>query len=106
MSIRDGIRNGALAIAGTAYTVYDIASTTAETANEKGAAMGVAQAGKTTAKHATAMLWFAVGSAIAVTALTGGLAGPFAAAALGAVIATGGTIMTHQAIDEATPDLL
>jgi len=94
-----------LAVAGTAYAAYDIASKTEETAREQGALMGAAQMGKTSAKHATAVLWFAAGGAIALTLVTGGAAAPLAAAVIGAAFATAGTVATHQLIDDVTPGL-
>uniref|UniRef100_UPI001C30F296 RHS repeat-associated core domain-containing protein n=1 Tax=Cohnella sp. GbtcB17 TaxID=2824762 RepID=UPI001C30F296 len=95
----------ALEVAGIAYAAYDITTKTAETTREKGALMGAAQAGKTTAKHATAALWFAAGGALALTLVTGGVAAPLAAAAVGALFAAGGTYATHSLIDTYTPDL-
>jgi len=91
---------------GTALAVADITLKTIKSTEEEGALMGVAQAGKTPVKHATAMLWFAIGAAVAVTAFTGGLAAPLAAAALGTQVATGGTYATHNMIDQSTPHLL
>jgi RHS repeat-associated protein len=96
----------ALLVAGLAYAIYDTATKTARTTQEKGPLMGTAQAGKTAAKHATAMLWFAVGATVALTIASGGAASPLAAAAIGTAIAAGGTMITQDAIDEATPDLL
>ena len=84
--------------AAVAYAAYDISTKTEQTTREKGAVMGVAQFGKTTAKHATAMLWFAVGATVAVSIASGGAASPLAAAAIGALIVTAGTTATHSAI--------
>lgn len=95
----------ALEVAGAAYAAYDIATKTEKTTREKGALMGVAQAGKTSAKHASAALWFAAGGAIALTLVTGGAAAPLAAAAVGALFTAAGTIATHSLIDEYTPGL-
>jgi hypothetical protein len=95
----------ALAVAGAVYAAYDISKKTDQTTREKGALMGVAQFGKTSAKHATAVLWFAIGASVALTLASGGTAAPLAAAAIGALVATAGTAATHNAIDQATPDL-
>jgi len=91
--------------AAIAYMAYDISNKTAQTTREKGAAMGAAQFAKTSAKHATAILWFAAGAAVALAIASGGAATPLAAAAIGALVTTVGVTATHQAIDDLTPDL-
>jgi len=95
----------ALAVAGAAYAAYDISTKTAQTTREKGALMGAAQFGKTSAKHATAMLWFAFGATIALSIASGGAATPLAAAAIGTLITAYGMTITHKAIDDLTPGL-
>ena len=94
-----------LSAAGTAYAVYDISNKTAQTTAEKGELMGAAQFGKTSAKHATAVLWFAAGAAIGLALVSAGAATPLAAAAVAALITTVGTASTHAAIDDFTPGL-
>jgi RHS repeat-associated protein len=95
----------ALAVAALVYAAYDIQNKAVQTTRDKGALMGAAQVGKTTTKHATAALWFAVGLSVTATILTLGTAGPFVAVAAGAFIAAAGTEMTHNVIDEMTPGL-
>lgn len=91
--------------AGGGYALYDISSKSVDTAREQGALMGVAQAGKTAAQHASAGLWFAFGASIALTLATGGLASPLLACTAGALITTGGIYMTNRAIEDATQGL-
>jgi hypothetical protein len=95
----------AIAAAALIYATYDISNKTEKTTREKGVAMGLAQMGKTTAKHATAALWFAFGASIALSLVTAGAATPVAAAALSAILITTGTAATHEYIDAITPGL-
>jgi RHS repeat-associated protein len=95
----------AIAVAALIYATYDISNKTEKTTREKGVAMGLAQMGKTTAKHATAALWFAFGASIALSLVTAGAATPLAASALAAILITTGTAATHQYIDAITPGL-
>ncbi len=95
----------AMVLLAAVYAAHDISTKTEQTTREKGGFMGAAQFGKTSAKHATALLWFAVGSMVALTIFSGGGASPLAAAAIGALVTTAGTEMTHEAIDDLTPGL-
>ena len=96
----------ALNVASAVHAAYDISTKTVQTTQEKGPLMGAAQFGKTSAKHATALLWFAVGATVALAIASGGAATPLAAAAIGALITATGTTITHNVIDDLTPGLL
>lgn len=87
------------------HGAYSISTKTTQTYCEQGATMAVAQAGKTTAKFSTGLLWGAAGGALALTLFTGGLASPLLAAAGGALVTTGGIYASDQLIDQATPQL-
>ena len=101
----------ALGAMGAAYAAYDISHNTTQTASEQGGLMGAAQFGKTSAKHASAVLWFAAGAALAVAivAATGGMAAPVAvglvAATAGTSFAVAGSESTNALIDYFTPGL-
>jgi RHS repeat-associated protein len=99
-----------LGVAGVVMMALDVQNTAAETykhyeARGVGKEMAIAQAGKTAAKEATAWLWFAAGAALALTLASGGGAAPLAAAAIGALVTTYGSLATDELIDLATPEL-
>jgi RHS repeat-associated protein len=93
-----------LGTAGDIFEICEVSGNIYSTTSEKGALVGVAQAGKESAKVATGYLWFALGTSVALSLASGGLAAPLAALA-GAAIVAGGTTLHHDAIDEATPNL-
>lgn len=94
-----------LSVIGAVYALMDISTKTMDAIREKGALVGAAQFGKTSAKHASAAIWFAIGGLIAVSLASGGLAAPAAAAVIGALVTTIGVEETNSTIDFWTPGL-
>jgi hypothetical protein len=99
------VASKALTIAGFAYASTDVIIKTVETSQEKGAALGVAQAGKTAATHSMAFLWVAVGGVFMQILVHRRVASPLLVCFGGALIATGGIKGSDRIIDEATPGL-